>query len=95
MTKLQKRVKAHHVAKKRAKGRLAGKLMKLMNPGAKKIAAVRVKRLKGGGVSITPIGNPPRKGETRQQRLERLDFARAIGWRSRKAGRAIAKGKRR
>jgi hypothetical protein len=27
--------------------------------------------------------------ETRQQRLERLDFARAIGWRARKAAKAI------
>jgi hypothetical protein len=30
-------------------------MLRVMNPGKKKVAAVRVKRLKGGGVSIIPV----------------------------------------
>ena len=56
MTKHQKRIKAHNAAKKRAKGRAAMQMLRVMNPAsAKKVGAVRVKRLKGGGVSIIPI----------------------------------------
>jgi hypothetical protein len=55
MTKHQKRVKAHSAARKRAKGRAAMHMLRVMNPGKKKVGAVRVKRLKGGGVSIIPI----------------------------------------
>ena len=52
------RKKSHlNAAKKRAKGRAAHALLRQMNPAGsmKKIGAVRIKRLKGGGVSIIPI----------------------------------------
>ena len=56
MTKLQRRNKAHTAAKKRAKARAAHHMLKIMNPaGMKNVRAVRVKRLKGGGVTILPI----------------------------------------
>lgn len=57
MTKLQKRMKAHHAARKRAKTKAAHALLKQMNPAGtmKRISGVRVKRLKGGGVSVTPV----------------------------------------
>jgi acyl-CoA hydrolase len=57
MTKLQRRLKAHHAARKRAKARAAHALLKQMNPAGtmKKITGVRVRKLKGGGVSVTPV----------------------------------------
>jgi hypothetical protein len=59
MTKKQKRAKASRSRKRTAKARAAHALMKIMNPaGVKKMFAVRVKRLKGGGVSVTPVTNP-------------------------------------
>lgn len=57
MTKLQQRVKAHNTAKKRAKGKAAHALLKQMNPAGtmKRITGVRVRKLKGGGVTVTPV----------------------------------------
>jgi hypothetical protein len=55
MTKRERRNKARTSAKKRAKGRAALHLLRVMNPGRKKPGAVRVRRLRGGGVSIIPI----------------------------------------
>lgn len=56
MNKAQRLAKAAKSRKTKAKGRAALHMLRVMNPaGAKKVGAVRVKRLKGGGVSIIPI----------------------------------------
>ena len=54
MTKLQKRVKAHNAARKRGIAKSAGALLKRLNP-AKRITEFRVRRLKGGGVTVVPL----------------------------------------
>jgi hypothetical protein len=56
MTRKQKKAKAKTSRRKSLKARAAHALLRIMNPsGVKKIHAVRVKRLKGGGVSVTPV----------------------------------------
>jgi hypothetical protein len=59
MTKKQRKAKAAKSRRRTQKARAAHQMLKLMNPaGVKKVDAVRIKRLKGGGVSILPIKNP-------------------------------------
>jgi hypothetical protein len=57
VTKLQRRIKAHHAARKRAKAALAEALLKKVNPAGvmKHITGARVKKLRGGGVSVIPL----------------------------------------
>lgn len=55
MTKAQRAAKAKRAGAKRRKANAAAAFLRKMNPGKKLPAAVRVKRLKGGGISVTPI----------------------------------------
>lgn len=56
MTKTQKKAKAARSRKKSLKARAAHALLRIMNPaGIKKVRAVRVTRLKGGGVTVKPV----------------------------------------
>lgn len=54
MTKKQRSARAKRAGSVRRKATAAAKMLKVMNP-ASKPKAVRIKRLKGGGVSIVPI----------------------------------------
>lgn len=55
MTKAQRSAKAKRAGAKRRKANAAAAFLRRMNPGKKLPAAVRVKRLKDGGISVTPI----------------------------------------
>lgn len=54
MTKAQRKQKARTAAKKRGIAKAVKGLLSKVNPG-KKVHAVKVRRLKGGGVSIHPV----------------------------------------
>lgn len=54
LTKAERLMKSQRAARRRAVAKAAGTLLKKMNP-ASKVGAVRVKRLKGGGVSLIPV----------------------------------------
>lgn len=54
MTKKQRGARAKRAGAIRRKSNAAKKMLKVMNP-ASKPKAVRIKRLKGGGVSIIPV----------------------------------------
>ena len=54
MTKKQRSNRAKRAGSLRRKANAAKKMLKVMNP-ASKPKAVRIKRLKGGGVTITPV----------------------------------------
>jgi len=59
MTKKQKKAKAARSRKRTQKAKAAHHLLKIMNPaGIKKMFGVKIKRLKGGGVTLQPIKNP-------------------------------------
>ena len=53
-SKKQRKAAAHRRSVVRRKAKAAAGMLKAMNP-ASKVRAVRVKRLKGGGVSIIPV----------------------------------------
>lgn len=53
-TKAERLMRLQRSARKRGLASAAGTLLKKLNP-ASKVHAVRVKRLKGGGVTITPV----------------------------------------
>jgi len=55
MTKTQRRASAKRAGAKRRKVNAAVVAWRRMNPGKKLPAAVRVKRLAGGGFSVTPV----------------------------------------
>ena len=55
MTKAQRRAKAKRAGAERRKMNACKVFLKKMNPSRKLPGAVRVKRLKGGGISITPV----------------------------------------
>jgi len=55
MTKLQKRIKSARAARKRSIQNAASVLIRRINPGLKSGSVhVKVKRLKGGGISVIP-----------------------------------------
>ena len=54
-TKLSRKVKAQRAATKRRVANALSKYLKQLNPARKVPTAVRVKKLKGGGVTITPV----------------------------------------
>lgn len=59
LTKWQRKVRAHNAAARRRKVKAIENLYRKLNPGSKKKPMlVRVKKLKGGGVSVTPVKNP-------------------------------------
>lgn len=61
-TKAERTVRAQKSAAKRRVAVALAKFLKQANPGRKVPVNVRVKRLKGGGFSITPVkANPSRK----------------------------------
>lgn len=55
MTKAQRKTKAKRAGAVRRKANAVKAFMRKMNPGKKAPVAVRVKRLKGGGISVTPL----------------------------------------
>lgn len=55
MIKAQRSARAKRAGAKRRKAAAITQFMKKMNPSRKVPAAVRVKRLKGGGFSVTPV----------------------------------------
>lgn len=55
MTQRQRRARAQRAGARRRKVNAAVVAWKKMNPGKKLPAAVRVKRLTGGGFSVTPV----------------------------------------
>lgn len=55
MTKAQRKTRAKRAGAKRRKANAVKAFMRKMNPGKKAPVAVRVKRLKGGGISVTPL----------------------------------------
>lgn len=65
MTKAQRKARAKRAGAVRRKANAVKAFMRKMNPGKKAPVAVRVKRLKGGGISVTPLkANPQPKGHT-------------------------------
>lgn len=55
MTKAQRKARAKRAGAVRRKANAVKAFMKKMNPGKPAPAAVRVKRLKGGGISVMPL----------------------------------------
>lgn len=55
MTKAQRKSRAKRAGAVRRKANAVKAFMRKMNPGKKAPVAVRVKRLKGGGISVTPL----------------------------------------
>jgi hypothetical protein len=54
-TKAERLMRLQRKARKRAAANAAGQFLKKLNPAKAMPGAVRVKRLKGGGVTITPV----------------------------------------
>lgn len=85
MTKAQRAAKAKRAGAKRRKANAAAMFLKKMNPGRKLPAAVRVKRLAGGGISVTPIKMNAGPGSIRKtKKRQRREFgvtAKRIDWR--------------
>lgn len=61
-TKAERAVRSQKASAKRRVALALAKFLKQANPGRKVPANVRVKRLKGGGFSITPIKTNPSNG---------------------------------
>ncbi len=55
MTKVQRRKKATRTAAKTRKARTVRDFFRKMNPAKKNVTAVRMKKLRGGGITIIPI----------------------------------------
>ena len=53
-TKAERLMRLQRTSRKRAVANAAGNLLKRLNPGTK-VHAVKLKRLKGGGVTLTPV----------------------------------------
>ena len=66
MTKAQKKARAKRAGAKLRKSRAATAFLRKMNPAMKKVEGIRVRRLKGGGYTVTPI--KPNRGKRRAKK---------------------------